>query len=423
METGGDPIENTDDPSAADSEPGSSFEEEPPQRAPSPAPVLVPSAQVDASGTGILAGPAFATAVPLASGPAIPASAPMLEPSAVFVAAATRPPRVGETVSGALDLAFAASRRVRRASIYIGIVTLAIVGPAVILLLALIRDIPGDDLARLLAGEMTFQAADSTTTSMLGLAITIAWFPVIAITLEGQIMATAIVGGIATDRRIGLRRSLRLSRKVFWSIAVAAFLVYLIELATSLAASAIVGGSTGDTELASVIQVAVSTVATLPFVFYQAGIILGGVGFLESLRRSVRIARARWRLAVVVASAGLVLNYIELFALGAGLDIVFRVADAAGLGMGKSVPVTTITVVLILVCIVAVGSLLVTIAALVAAPQVFVFLKMTGYSAGLDRALDPVGNATAARPRLLTLPMLGAIVLGFVVALVGIAAT
>jgi hypothetical protein len=91
--------------------------------------------------------------------------------------------------------------------------------------------------------------------------------------------------------------------------------------------------------------------------------------------------------------------------------------------MDKSVPVTTITVVLILVCIVAVGSLLVTIAALVAAPQVFVFLKMTGYSAGLDRALDPGGNATAARPRLLTLPMLGAIALGFMVALVGLAAT
>jgi disulfide bond formation protein DsbB len=70
---------------------------------------------------------------------------------------------------------------------------------------------------------------------------------------------------------------------------------------------------------------------------------------------------------------------------------------------------------------VALGSLVVTIAALLAAPQVFVFVKMTGYSAGLDRARAPSGSDPTRTPRLLTVPMLAWIVLGFVCVILGLA--
>jgi hypothetical protein len=344
-----------------------------------------------------------------------------LAPPAPSAVAATRPPRVGETVGGALDLALAASARVRRASIYIGLVTLALAGPAVILFLALVRDLGGfEEAVAIFSGER-LAPANGTIVSMFGVSTILAVIGLIAITFEGQIMATAIVGGAASDRRIGLRRSLRLSRKVFWSVFAAAFLVGILDRIVTLATAAIVDSSGGNSQAATIIEVAASGIATMPFGFYQAGIILGGVGAVEALRRSLKIARARWRLAFLVALAGIALSYVEIFALGAGLDVVLRFADAAGLGFESSVPVATLTVLLVLACIVAVGSLVVTIAALVAAPQVFVFLKMTGYSAGLDRAMAPAGGVAPKLPRLLTRPMIAVIALGFLCAVVGLA--
>jgi hypothetical protein len=376
---------------------------------PPPAPAIGPApAMFAAAAAGPSLAASGAVAVPIAAGP-------------VLVATATRPPGVAETVGGALDLALAASSRVRRASIYIGIVLLAVAGPAVILFMALVRNLGGFDNAVELFSQGAIAPADRAATTMFGLATLVAFIGLIAVSVEAQIMATAIVGGAASGRRIGLRRGLRLSRKVFWSVVGAAFLVGIVDRVVTIVTAAIVAGSTGETEASTIVEIAASGLATMPFGFYQAGIILGGVGPIEALRRSVRIARTRWRLALVVALAGIALSYIEVFALGAGLDVVLRFAEAAGLGVEGTVPVATATVVLVLVCIVAVGSLVVTIAALVAAPQVFVFVKMTGYSAGLDRAMAPAGEVSPKRPRLLTLPMIGLIALGMVVAILGLA--
>ena len=170
---------------------------------------------------------------------------------------------------------------------------------------------------------------------------------------------------------------------------------------------------------ASIAGILAAALVVMPFAFHQSGIILGGVGAIEALRRSTRIARARWRLALLVALAGAVVSFIEVFALGAGLDLVVRIASAAGLGLDGSVPTALVTVALVLVCVVAIGSLLVTIAALIAAPQVFVFLRMTGYSAGLDRA-RVVTDGSERPPRMVTRPMLALIVFGVVAGIAGV---
>jgi hypothetical protein len=256
--------------------------------------------------------------------------------------------------------------------------------------------------------------------SLISIASLIAAVGLIGILVEGQIMATAIVGGAATGRQIGLRRSLRLSRVVFWRVVGAAILVGIVDRAVVFATAAVMGGPTGDTEAATVVEVALSGLVTMPFGFYQAGVVLGGVGAMEALRRSVRIARARWRLALLVALAGILLSYVEVFALGAGLDLVVRVADAVGLGFNEGALVATLSVLVVLACIVAVGSLIVTIAALVAAPQIYVFVKMTGYTAGLDRAMAAPWPETTKPPRLLTWPMVGVIAVGFLCAIVGL---
>jgi hypothetical protein len=412
-----------------------------------------------AAGPGAGGAPAGAAAQPVAPEPESLDSAslevpPAVRPiptaaaeSALIAAATARPPGVRESLGGALDLALAASIRVRRASIYVGIVALALAGPVAILFLALIRWAGSvEDAMALFEGGIIDRHATGAIT-MLGLSGLLALIGLVAITFEGQILATAIVGGVASGRRIGLRRSLRLSRRVFWQVFVAAILVAIVDRVVTFGTAAVLGGATGQSEATTIVEVAAAGLATMPFGFYQAGIILGGVGPVEALRRSVRIARARWRLALLVALAGIVLSFVEVFALGAGLDLVVRFADAAGLGLEGSVPVATLSVLLVLACIVAVGSLVVTIAALVAAPQVFVFLRMTGYSAGLERAMTPVEPVAAAgplwrldgtpvepvvtpepaapapprSPRLLTWPMVAVIALGFVCALVGLA--
>jgi hypothetical protein len=108
-----------------------------------------------------------------------------------------------------------------------------------------------------------------------------------------------------------------------------------------------------------------------------------------------------------------------VFALGAGLDIVLRVADTAGLTLTGPLPVAISTGLVILVVVIAIASLLVTIAALVAAPQIYAFLKLTGYSAGLDRAL-PAADPSGRPLRLITRPMLAVIVLGGLAGLAGL---
>ena len=83
-------------------------------------------------------------------------------------------------------------------------------------------------------------------------------------------------------------------------------------------------------------------------------------------------------------------------------------------------PVAIVTGILVLACVVAIGSLLVTIAALVAAPQVYVFLKLTGYSAGPGPCPPARPTGRERPPRLITRPMLVLIGLGALAGLAGV---
>ena len=354
-------------------------------------------------------------------GIALAGATPTFVPAPPVAAVPDRPPAVGETIGRALDLALASSRSIRRASLYVGLLTLALVGPSVIVFLALVRDQGGLDQAMLLLlGQQQFVASwVAQALSWLGVSAFIALIGLFAITLEGQILAATIIGGAAIGRTIGVREALRLSRRVFWSVVGAAILVGILDRIVSVAATEITYGMTLSVDASTVVSILLAGLATMPFAYYQSGIILGGVGAMESLRRSTRLARVRWRLALLVALAGTVLSVIEVFALGAGLDLVARVATAVGLGFDRTLPVAIVTGFLVLALVVAVGSLLVTIAALVAAPQVYVFLKLTGYSAGLDRARVPA-DGSERPPRLVTRPMLVLIGLGALAGLAGV---
>ena len=245
----------------------------------------------------------------------------------------------------ALDLALAATASVRRASLYVGVLTLLIAGPAIVLLLAIIRDQGGFEgaLQMLFGGQTSFDPPESGAISMLRVTTLFAVVGVVAISLEGQILAATMIGGAATGRRSASATRSGSRAACSGRSSAAAFLVGIVEQIVGNLINNVAYGVTRSIDGASIAGILAAALVIMPFAFYQSGIILGGVGAIEALRRSTRIARARWRLALLVALAGAVVSFIEVFALGAGLDLVVRFASAAGLGLDGSLPTALVT--------------------------------------------------------------------------------
>jgi hypothetical protein len=332
-------------------------------------------------------------------------------------------PGVGEAIGGAFDLAVGGSRQVRAVSVYCGLLVLAFAGPAIVLFLAIARDHGVEETITLIAAPQSpFGAPELPEVAMIRLALVVAVFGSFAVLIEGQILVTAVLGAVATGRRLVLREALRLSRRVFWPVLGAAILVGLVGRAAEFLIELIIQPRTVPALQATLVaQIIATAIVTAPFAFWTAGIVIGGVGPIETMKRSVRIAATRWRLALLVASAGSVLSIIELFAFAAGFDLLARLAQALGLDVEGAPTNALLTGAITVAGVVAASSLLVTIAALVAAPQVYVFVRMTGYSAGLDRALpgaDPSGQPT----RIVTRPMLALIGFGVFLAVLGLIA-
>ena len=129
-----------------------------------------------------------------------------------------------------------------------------------------------------------------------------------------------------------------------------------------------------------------------PFVYVAVGIVLGDVGSIEAIRRSIRLARARFRLALVLSLFSVVANYLLLFAAGAGLDLAARVLEPFTAEFGSLDPSSltgfVVAAGLILLALFAGWTLVFSVGALTSASQVVAFLGLTGYSGGLDQARD-----------------------------------
>jgi hypothetical protein len=153
----------------------------------------------------------------------------------------------------------------------------------------------------------------------------------------------------------------------------------------------------------------IGALVVTPFAFASAGVVLGDVGPIEALRRSVALFRARPRISIVVTLFTLLTSAIQTFAIGAGADAAVRVGELMHLNLEQGGIALVITAVIVLAFIVAFGSLTFTIAAIVAAPQVAGFLGLTYYSGGLDKARSPDG-IRPRRFRWVSLPMVVAMV-------------
>lgn len=318
-------------------------------------------------------------------------------------------PTARKVVSSGLQLAMDASRPLRRASIYIGLLALGALGPGVLLaLVGIARVVSVPSLLDRLLADPTQMFIDNPDIVgpflLIEMTVGIGVILLSVISIEAQAMAIAILAARASDLPIPLWQAVVRARQVFWRLAGATLLVgiasTIVQLIITLSFIRPFDSNTG----VSFIGTAAGSLVVMPFAFAATGVVLGDVGALESLRRSVSLFRARPRIAFVVTMFTLVTSAIESFALGAGADVATRVATVMHLSLDEGVIGPVLVTVLVLTFIVAFGSLTFTIAAIVAAPQVAAFLGLTYYSGGLDRARTPDG-ARPARFHWVNLPM------------------
>ncbi len=334
-----------------------------------------------------------------------------------------RVPGIFWTLGQSLDLCVAASRDLRRASLYVGLLTLATVGPFAAVLIALGSSQGGFDwlVDAAIGIEPTMVPIDRSIPGLLMLTITIAIVGYLVISIEASVMAAAILAARRIGRPLTMREALRRSRQSFWRVIRGSILVGLILLVPNVVVSFIVGRMFGEaSETAAVASTVVGAVIGAPFAYITTGIVLGDVGAAEAVRRSVRLAKAKWRLAIVISSVGVVVAYIQLFALGAGVDVLSRVGTVLGVGFGSGVGGTLALTAVVLLGILSVGSLVLTLAALIVAPQVVAFLGLTAYGSGIERAHEGSPSPPLRVPWV-TAPMAIVIVVGVIAGAGGVA--
>ncbi len=318
-------------------------------------------------------------------------------------------PGAREVVGRGFELMLAATSQLRRVSLYFGALFLAFLGPLLVLGVAVVLVAPPElrDLVRVVqsGGQASGLApirdpewASAFMLLMLGLYLGIAGAGLVA--LEGGIVGIAILAGHRLNRPITLRHALIRSRQVFWRVVRASFLLGIISSIVQVLAGGIVGVANLPGDALTIITLAVSTLVAAPFCYSQAGIVLGDVGARESIRRSVRLFRARPRTALVIALFPAVFGgMIQLWALSTGGEVLLMLGQVTNLGFETDTLHSAVTVVVLLAAITATGSLFFTLGALFAAPQVVTFLGLTHYAGGLDRAAPPAPPAPAATQR------------------------
>jgi hypothetical protein len=306
-----------------------------------------------------------------------PAGAPALASAAVPVvsdAVLAIPLGTRRLIATSLDLLTRPDAGLRSASFYIGLVVLLTVGPAVVLLA----------LAWLTLGDAAFAPSIEPRpwAGWLGLAAIPAGLGYLAASVDARALASAVIGGRAEGRPLRLRESIAVVRRRFWRVLAAQVLVGIVTSIASFVASQVVDGVIGTVDAVDFgVSLLVGVVAGAPFVYVTAGIVIGEVGVLESIRRSIRLVVARRQLAVVVAAFTVLSQFIVVLGLSVGLDAVARIAIGAGLQdafpAALAIPIGAALVF-------ALGTLVFLVEAIAAAPAVYAFAALTHYTRGLE---------------------------------------
>jgi hypothetical protein len=321
----------------------------------------------------------------------------------------------GSVLVTAFDLLTKASADVRRGSFYIGLIVLGTIGPVAILAWGLEIATDGGGLPDI-ADAMSGSAG-----VWLVVAGYLAFGGLIVAYVESRGMATALLGARLEGRAFDLRDAVRRSRAVFWRVLVGIVMINVpATIAQQVIGSWLAGAFRGASQVTTLTPAIIVAIAASPFAYVLSGIALGNVGPVESARRSIGLFSARRLSAVVVSLFALAAQYLTLFGAFAALDLIARIFDSLHLGPDSGdLAIAGITVVIVAV-VFASGSLLFTVAAIAAAPQVVMFLALTHATYGLDSVTaDPPPGRN--KFRWLTLPMRVAIALGVLTTVAGLA--
>lgn len=290
----------------------------------------------------------------------------------------------------AMDLLAGAQRPLRRASFYIGFIALVLIGPIALLLWFVA--VAGGDAAVFAVFDVRGETALDGPIA-LALLLAVVGYPITVVESRG--VAAAVIGAQLEGRPLALGGAVVIARRRFWRIVGASILTGIPLLVGQAMGQAVGEALFGTLEDATIVfALAGGIVAAAPFTYALPGIVLGEVGAVEAVSRSVGLARARPRLAVGVATFGLLSQAVLFLGLGAGLDLVVRGVDLVGPIEGSELALVVGSVV-VGGLVFALGTLIFTAEALAAAPQVAAFAALTHYARGLELGRD---EAVAAAP-------------------------
>jgi hypothetical protein len=328
-------------------------------------------------------------------------------------------PTARRVVTYGLQLAYRSTADLRRASLYIGVLTVALLGPLLVFAVEFLGHYQFADLEAFTSLLEDTTAAAAGPFLALVLAAYVAVFGWVAVAIDGQLIAVALLAARAAETSLSLRQATIRARQVFWRMVRGSFLAGLASALVQVVVSAVLVALLGRTDTSGILVTIVAVILLAPLGYLATGVVVGDVGAIEALKRSIRLARARPRIALVVALFTLGTAALQTFALFAGLDLLVRIGTFLQLGVSGGVLPLVFTLLGLLAFVMAFGSLNFTIAAIVAAPQVAAFLGLTYYAGGLDRAREL--PADAPRFRWVTRPMVVGIVIVSISSALGIA--
>ena len=314
------------------------------------------------------------------------------------------------------DLLTRSTGEMRRASFYIGAIVLGTIGPFALAILAF-------DVASPTGLEGFNRLARTSAGGWFSLLAIVAFAGLIVASVESRNMAVAILGGQYAERPVDVAAALARSRMAFWRAIGASIIVGVpVSIATNIVDGVVSGLLNGSTAASLIVAFLVGVLVGAPLAYVLTGVVLGDVGAVESVRRSFRVYRARKLAAAFVAGFDLLAVLIVFFGISVGLELMFDVANALGLGT-HSGPIALAAIAGGVIAVVfAFGTLIFTALAISLSPQVVMFVGLTRATMGLDHVRpggdhDPLIRRPGRRRfRWLTIPML----IGFLIGLSGL---
>jgi hypothetical protein len=299
-------------------------------------------------------------------------------PIAPGVSSSGPPPSVGAIVQDVLDALVAAGSELRVLSASVTLFAVAAVG------------IPlGSYLLYVNVLGEAGTAPEDAPVELATVAIVAAFVGAIALLVllvQIPLLIIATVGGRVAGQPLTLRQALRRARQVFLRGLGAGLLVTVATLAPSFIAQLFLVALLGPTELATGLVVLAGALFAAPWVYVLPGIVMGGVGTGEALRRSWRIARFRWRIALTIALLGVVGQVIVASAASTVIGVAETILGLAGPSEISPATQPILTVLVIAVGAILSASIFFGIQIVQFAPQAAGFYALTGYAGGLDAA-------------------------------------